>query len=662
MKGILLFILLIAIDNSLFRQSRILNSENPNDSLKQELKATRDDSLKAWIFLHLAENNLYIQTDSALYYGEMALKLAQKVNNPEVQIGAMGFMGNALMFKGNLPKALELSFQTMELNKNVWHAGGGIGPTYDNIGFVYYYIGEYNKAMPYFKKMIQSGQKDIAGVAYGYRNMAMIYAAQNKLDSAMINLDKAYQVFKNINYSIYPYVYNFYPAWYNLRAKVYIKQNRYNLALNDLDSALKISLRNNQAFHSSNTYNIISGYYKSIDQSDSSIFYAEKGLAEANKISYTQGILDACQILAGEYETTDPVNALHYYKLADETRQNLYGEGNLQVMKDMIEQNENRQREIQEAKTAYRNKLKLYLVLTGTTALLLISLILFRSYRKSEVANAKLKGTLAHLKDTQAQLIQAEKMASLGELTAGIAHEIQNPLNFVNNFSEVNAELIDELIAERSKLKAERDESVEKEILHDIKENEQKINQHGKRADTIVKGMLQHSRIRSGVKEPTDINALADEYLRLSYHGFRAKDNSFNAEFKTDLDETLPKIHVIQQDIGRVFLNLINNAFYAVSEASAKETARADYEPEVIVTTRMHDKSIEISVKDNGDGIPEDIKEKIFQPFFTTKPTGSGTGLGLSLSYDIVKAHGGKIFVESSENKGTEFIIEIPAN
>jgi len=266
----------------------------------------------------------------------------------------------------------------------------------------------------------------------------------------------------------------------------------------------------------------------------------------------------------------------------------------------------------------------------------------------------ELHKSLEDLKSAQSQLIQSEKMASLGELTAGIAHEIQNPLNFVNNFSEVSAELVDEMNAEIEKGNTED----VKHIASDLKHNLEKINHHGKRAGDIVKGMLQHSRSSSGQKEPTDINALADEYLRLAYHGLRAKDKSFNAKFETHLDHTLPEINVVSQDIGRVILNLINNAFYAVTLRHSK--GDSGYEPTVIVSTKNLGDKIEISVKDNGTGIPEHIKEKIFQPFFTTKPTGQGTGLGLSLSYDIVKVHGGELKVETKEGEGSHFSIQLP--
>jgi len=295
--------------------------------------------------------------------------------------------------------------------------------------------------------------------------------------------------------------------------------------------------------------------------------------------------------------------------------------------------------------------------------------------QKDEIGTQKqlLEKTLIDLKSAQAQLIQSEKLASLGQLTAGIAHEIQNPLNFVNNFSEVNKELIDEMqvaidTGNISDIKA---------ISNDIKENQEKINQHGKRADAIVKGMLQHSRTSTGVYEPTDINALADEFLRLAYHGLRAKDKSFNVIMKTDFDKSIGKVNIIPQDIGRVFLNLITNAFYAVSSApSTSKSPKGDlpYVPTVIITTKLiksplgdlgakrstGTETVEISIRDNGSGIPKDILDKIFQPFFTTKPTGQGTGLGLSLSYDIIKAHGGELKVETKEGEYAEFIITLP--
>jgi len=280
--------------------------------------------------------------------------------------------------------------------------------------------------------------------------------------------------------------------------------------------------------------------------------------------------------------------------------------------------------------------------------------------RVREMAQAKeIEKAYHELSATQAQLIQREKMASLGELNAGIAHELQNPLNFVNNFSEVNVELIADMQHELNA--GNKEEAIA--IGNDIRENQQKINHHGQRADAIIKSMLQHSRTSTGQKEPTDINALVDEYLRLSYHGMRAKDKSFNATMQTDFDENIGKINIVPQDIGRVVLNLFNNAFYSVSE---KKRQTKEFDPKLLVTTKKISMpksstgSIEIRVRDNGLGIPQRIIDKIYQPFFTTKPTGQGTGLGLSISYDIIKAHGGELKVETKEGEFAEFVIQLP--
>ncbi|HZZ76182.1 MAG TPA: ATP-binding protein [Puia sp.] len=287
-------------------------------------------------------------------------------------------------------------------------------------------------------------------------------------------------------------------------------------------------------------------------------------------------------------------------------------------------------------------------------AILIIALIQMKNNKAKQKANMLLQKALSDLKATQTQLIQSEKLASLGELTAGIAHEIQNPLNFVNNFSDINNDLLHELMDE-----AEKGNINEvKFIASNIIDNEQKILRHGKRADAIVKGMLQHSQSGAGIKELSNINGLADEYLRLAYHGLRSKDNSFNVILKTHFSNTINPIHIVPAEIGRVLLNLFNNAFYAVHEKTKEGII--GYEPMVSVSTQNTDHKVEVRVKDNGNGIPAQLTNKIFQPFFTTKPTGHGTGLGLSLSYDIIKAHGGELKVESKEGDGAVFIMLIP--
>jgi signal transduction histidine kinase len=359
----------------------------------------------------------------------------------------------------------------------------------------------------------------------------------------------------------------------------------------------------------------------------------------------------SASMLADLYDSTQPVQALKYSRIASAAKDSLFGVNNIQTIQGLISREEERQRELDVAKLSFQNRLKLYGLLTVLGAVLIIAVILYRNNRQKQKASTILETTLSDLRSTQAQLIQSEKMASLGELTAGIAHEIQNPLNFVNNFSEVNSELIIEL--EEAANTGDLDEV--KAIAKDLKANEDKIKHHGKRADSIVKGMLQHSQKGSGQKELTDINAMADEYLRLAYHGLRAKDNTMNASMETMLDENIGSVMLVQQDISRVLLNLYNNAFYAVAERFKKEGP--PFKPLVTLTTSKLGDQVCIAVRDNGYGIPEAIKQKIFQPFFTTKPTGEGTGLGLSLSYDIVKAHGGEIRVESKEGEGSIFTV-----
>ena len=347
----------------------------------------------------------------------------------------------------------------------------------------------------------------------------------------------------------------------------------------------------------------------------------------------------------------------------------------------MIFEDKERQEKIEVEKIAYQNRMKQYGLLAGFATAIMIGFMLYRNnlrekkdkkllQEKNEEVNLqknKAENALTILKATQNQLIQSEKLASLGELTAGIAHEIQNPLNFVNNFSELSVDLTKDLNAEITKKPI--DEVYMKEIMHDLTANQEKINLHGKRASSIVKGMLEHSRASTGKKELTDINKLADEYFRLSYHGLRAKNKDFNAEMITHFDETIPKIEIVPQDVGRVILNLINNAFYAVNEKRILDDGRRTtdagkkYEPTVTVSTKKLDNAIEISVKDNGTGMPKAVRAKVFNPFFTTKPLGQGTGLGLSLAYDIItKGHGGELKVESAEGEGAEFIIHLPIN
>jgi signal transduction histidine kinase len=458
-------------------------------------------------------------------------------------------------------------------------------------------------------------------------------------------------------------------------------QKSFDTAARYANDGIQFCKDNNSMLVLAGFYHLNTFVFYNTDHVDSSYYYARLLLDISEKYHYKSFVDMATGMLSAYYQYNSPNkdSAIKYLQATLNIKDSAFGAEAHNRFQELTFNEAQRQKDSEDQKKEFQNRLKMYGLIGVVLIAVLIAFFLYRNNRtkqrdfnrlqlqKKETENQKTiaEDALRELKSTQAQLIQSEKMASLGELTAGIAHEIQNPLNFVNNFSDVNKELIEELNLERLKPNAERDVNLENEILNDIKENEQKINHHGKRADAIVKGMLQHSRTSSGLREPTDINALCDEYLRLAYHGLRAKDKNFNTVpiaigIKTEFDNSIGKINVIPQEFGRVILNLINNAFYAVDEK--KKQLGDGYEPMVSVSTKQSNGKMEIKISDNGNGISKKIVDKIFQPFFTTKPTGQGTGLGLSLAYDIIKSHGGEIKVNTKEGEGSEFIIQLPFN
>ncbi len=665
------------------------SQNNRFESLKHALATATQDTVRVYKMIDLIWFYRYNNPDSALYYSQKAIELAHKIGSKDGEIKATGFTALVWQGMGNLPKSLEAGFKSLNIAEDNHIETETKAIPLGNIAYAYFDLEDYPKAMFYFKKMKQLSDNlrgSSAAAAFANMGIGIVYEKTNQLDSALYYLQQGIHYFKKSTMNTDPHC-------YRSLGDTYFKLGNHPLALFYYKESLKMAVINEDYRSSSLSNSLIAQFYKNTNKPDSSIYYAKIGLAEGEKGNQKVGILEAATLLSELYERKDTKEAFRYFKIATAAKEGLFGSGNMKAIQAMVAQEEERRNAIEAERVAHQNQLKQYLLFGGLALLLLIAFFLYRNNLQKQKANAVLQGkndeinlqkdkvekALTELKATQTQLIQSEKLASLGELTAGIAHEIQNPLNFVNNFSELSVDLTKELKEEIGKVEIpEKDKDYIGEILTDLSQNQEKINHHGKRASSIVKGMLEHSRASSGVKEPTDINKLADEYLRLSYHGMRAKDKEFNADYELIIDENLPKIEVIPQDIGRVLLNLINNAFYAVNQRKLLSNDES-YTPSVSVTTHYSapplgagGASIIIKVKDNGIGMSEATKAKIFQPFFTTKPTGQGTGLGLSLAYDIVtKGHGGTLEVfstvtpardgaEGDKGVGSEFILKLP--
>jgi signal transduction histidine kinase len=648
----------------LAEKGAINRPENPDSILKTlfltKSAAARIQAVYNVILFGTGE----MRFNRALYYHRKILEDAKKHKDPIIESVITGELGYTLAENGDYPAGYKMLLQALALAEKTGNKQA-IGTVYDNLGVIYQ--GDHKTTMAYFKKALQYS---IEGGDYFFQaaelgNMAKTYSDLRQPDSANYYLIKAISLAAQRKIAAVA-------EWAIIRFGYGQPDPKARISL--IKKALGVGLFSRSDSRKSDPLALIAMAYQQLGTKDSALYYAKRAYAAAGD-SYLSLRVGPTKILADAYKGRNADSALKYTEIYYQWRDSLVNIDKAQRAQTMAFAEQQHQQEIAAAKAAYQSTFRLYLLAAVIAFLVILILVFWRNNHRKQEANRllseqkeeietqrdHLESTLSDLKTAQGQLIQAEKMASLGELTAGIAHEIQNPLNFVNNFSDVNREMLEELKAESEKPGVERDEQLEKELINDLIDNEQKINHHGKRADAIVKGMLQHSQASSGQKELTDLNSLADEYLRLSYHGLRAKDKSFNAELITHFDEELPKVKIIPQDIGRALLNLINNAFYATQQKA--KTAHNGYKPAIEISTIQQNGSVMVSVKDNGNGIPGAIKEKIMQPFFTTKPTGEGTGLGLSLSYDIVvKGHGGTINVESQEGEGSEFTVTLPLN
>jgi len=620
------------------------------DNLKQIINRHKEDTTEVNALVVLGNS---AEFPDAVSYGKQGLQLAQKINYKKGEadcnmIVACGYGRNTSSIQ-----SIQYTLNALNIYEGLKDYTG-IASAHLILQANYREVEDYNKALIHeFNGEQVAESKNVRGIFVfpGHRlaplflaETGQTYVLKNQLDSALIYIQKSIEQNELFNSVAW-----FFPIY--LQATIQQMKGNYISSLENYHVATRLAIMNGLLNDTLQIYSGMSTLFKKTGRFDSSVYYAQIVTRAWNKQnSEIKNLLEAVTNLADIYKLRDKDSAVKYIELGHVLKDSLLSTKNDREIQG-ISFNAQLQQEKQVAEQAkYKSRIQLYATIAGLLALLLITAILWKNYKQQQKVKLKIEHAYAELKSTQAQLIQSEKMASLGELTAGIAHEIQNPLNFVNNFSEVNSELIEEM-------NNENDIKGMKGIANDIKQNNEKISFHGKRADAIVKGMLQHSRASSGQKELTDINKLTDEYLRLAYHGLRAKDKSFNVEIKTGFDGSIGNINIVPQDIGRVLLNLINNAFYAVNERQKVEGV--GYEPIVTVSTKKVGDKVEIKVKDNGHGIPQKILDKIFQPFFTTKPTGEGTGLGLSLSYDIIKAHGGEIKVETKEGEGSEFVIRL---
>jgi two-component system NtrC family sensor kinase len=649
MKNILILIFLFTSAVKLPGQSKEV------DSLIRLLEKAPVDTNRVNLILDIANKLYFYKPDVSLEYSEKALKIARDLNYNNGIVNSLNLAGESYRLTGNYPKALQYQLQALEISrelKNEVIESNSLG----FIGVIYMELNEYRQALQYFLPAITIKNRLPASPpgVFVLANTGISYDLLNIPDSALYYLKLA--AIQNIEVR-HPQLNSLIPRSVG---NIYMHQGKLDSALQFYFAALQNSRSTNESINLGGIQQKIAEVYEKLNLNDSSLYYGLSAFKEAKRTSQKSRLLESSSLLVKLYRVMHKYDSAFYYDdLASSIKDSLYGIPKFKQLQLLMLSEQKRQQEIEQEQERYKNKTRMIALWSAVGVFLIIAFILYRNNRQKQKANKVLENTLSNLRSTQAQLIQSEKMASLGELTTGIAHEIQNPLNFVNNFSDVNKELLTELNDEIRKGNYSEVESIAKDVI----ENEEKINHHGKRADAIVKGMLQHSRGSSGQKEPIDINALADEYLRLAYHGLRAKDKSFNAIIKTEFDNGIDKINVNTQDVGRVILNLINNAFYAVSEKAKTSMPNAEsYEPIVTISTRKINGKIEIRIKDNGNGIPQKNLDKIFQPFFTTKPTGQGTGLGLSLAYEIIaNGHGGELRVETKEGVGSEFIILLPS-
>ena len=633
-----------------------------------------DETGLGLVYNALAANH-YMKSDypKALKYFDQAAWFFNKYGDRAGVAAAIGNMAVIYQNQSNYPKSLEYHFRALQMNEELG-IENKIAANYQNIGIVYYEQGDFEKALKFYRMSVDKFLKlnHNSGVAGNYTNMGNAYAALKNYDKAIEYDQQALSHYRQAGdkariASCLGNIGNRYFAKGDI-----LKALEYNF--NALKLNREIGSRNGEAINLGNVSQLLLSLAREPAGSiiPDSLGSHQKLLDKALQYALaTKFIADEIGDLSMQYNNAKVLSEIHseagryrealdFYKVSVELRDSIFSSENKHKIQDLEQQRtsdlQEKEIEIQRLQLQKaRNERWYYLI--GFILLIMLLLVVFNRFRVKKRINKQLEKAYNDLKSTQLQLVEQEKLASLGALTAGIAHEIKNPLNFVNNFSELSAEQLDELVESKSM-------EEKNEIATLIKQNLVKIAAHGKRADSIVHNMLQHSRQGHIDKEPTDINNLCNEIADLAYHGMRANVPDFNVNIQKNFDPALPPVKTISQDLSRVLVNLLNNSFYALNEKTIKLKNRPSggpaWKPAVTLTTSMAGSTVCISILDNGPGIPENIRKKIFEPFFTTKPTGQGTGLGLSICYDIIKSHGGELTLSTRENEFTEFKIYLP--
>ena len=630
------------------------------DSLRQLLKLPQTDYDRVLLLCQMSDQLWTQRTDSAAIYAQRALVLARRVQYRHGEGEALNRLGAALR-ESNLARSLELFQQSLHIAR----ATGDQALTAQNlrsIGIIYVYLRDRRQALSYYFQALKIGEQlhDERRVVLELSNIGLAYDVFGQLDSARLYQARALVLAHRLHT---PTNYILYGLGNDARRRGAIAQAR-RYYHQSIAESKKVGQLRSLNF----AYVGLAALYQQLGRLDSSIYYARLGCQVGRTNGFLRGVLNASTLLTQDFKRRGPPDsALKYQGLMLVMKDTLFGQEKVMRLQNLNYREQQRAQQAAAAQAALRARYRTFGLVGVLLGLLVLAVILARHGRQQERARRALEQTLAELKTTQEQLVQREKMAFLGELTAGIAHELQNPLNFVKNFAEVSTGLVDAITGEQHDSTGQgpaRNAALEAEILAGLKQNLQQISQHGQRATAIIKGMLEHSRTGTGQREPVTLNTLVSDSLRLAQQGLRTKDKDCEVQVTTVLAPGLPAVVVVPLDMGRVLINLFTNAFYALQQQQHQHQlpAGAAYRPELTVTTQAVPGGVEIRVRDNGTGMPAEVRAKIFQPFFTTKPVGEGTGLGLSLSHDIVTTgHGGTLRVESIVGQGTEFIIGLPA-